>query len=68
MHDVLEGALPFEVKELLKYLIHKQTISLNELNEAIKSFPYSGSDAMNKPAPISLATLNAKDHSLKQTG
>lgn len=68
MHDVLEGALPLEVKELIKYLISKKTISLSELNKAVESFEYAGLDACNKPTPIALSTLSSCDHSLKQTG
>ena len=68
MHDVLEGALPLEVKELIRYLISKKTVSLSELNEALESFPYAGLDACNKPTPIALSTLSSRDHLLKQTG
>ncbi len=68
MHNVLEGALPFEVKELIRYLISKKTMSLLSLNEAMGSFPYAGLDARNKPTPIGLSTLTSRDHLLKQTG
>ena len=39
MHDVLEGSLPFEIKELLKHLISDRVISISSLNETIKLFP-----------------------------
>lgn len=68
MHDVLEGVLPFELKELLKYLVQSKVITLSEINEAISSFPYSFTDAANKPNIIELKTLRSNDHSLKQTG
>lgn len=68
MHDVLEGVLPYEAKELLKYLIRKKIFSLRELNEAMESFPYVGSDSTNKPIPIASTTLSSADHHLKQTG
>lgn len=57
MHDVLEGALELEVKQLLKLYIGRKSLSLSELNDAIKSFPYSGTDASNKPSPISSNVL-----------
>ena len=36
MHDVLEGSLLFEIKELLKHLISDRVISINSLNETIR--------------------------------
>ena len=68
MHDVLEGCLAYEAKELLKYLIHSGTITLANLNSIIRSFPYVGSDARNRPIEVSVATLSSSDHNLKQTG
>ena len=68
MHDVLEGCLPYEVKELLKYIVHTKVISCSELDGIIQSFPYLGLDKQNKPSPISPATLASTDHNLKQTG
>lgn len=68
MHDVLEGSLPFEIKELLKHLIADRVISISSLNETIKLFPYLGSDALNKPSPISRQTLWSADHHLRQNG
>ena len=68
MHDILEGVLPLETKELIKYYSHKKILSLSQLNKAIGSFKYGGLDLRNKPTPISTATLASPDHSLKQTG
>lgn len=68
MHDLLEGVLPYETKELIKYFISENVITLKELNSAIESFPYVGSDSKNKPIPISSSTLHSADHLLKQTG
>lgn len=68
MHDVLEGVLPFEMKELLKHLVQEKVISLAEINGSISSFPYTFVDATNKPNTIESKTLRSKDHALKQTG
>ena len=68
MHDVLEGCLPYEVKELLKYLVQKEVITLAGLSSIMGSFPYLGPDARNKLVPIASTTLSSTDHSLKQTG
>ena len=63
MHDVLEGVLQYETKELLIYIIlERRLISLSFLNRHIESFPYGYCD---KPSMI---TLISHDHSLKQTG
>ena len=68
MHDLLEGALPLEVKEMIKALIASRVITLAELQTAMECFPYSGVDSRNKPVPIASKTLSAKDHALNQTG
>ena len=68
MHDVLEGSLPFEIKELIKHLIANRVITLPSLNEMIKLFPYVGSDASNKPSLISQPSLSSTDHHLRQNG
>ena len=68
MHDVLEGVLPYEVKELLKHLTNEGIISFSELSSAMESFPYTGHDLLNKPTPLALTTLRSSDHKLKQTG
>ena len=68
MHDVLEGILPLEIKELVKRLINDDIITLSELNNAIETFPYGRTDSQNKPSQINHTNLSSSDHSLKQTG
>ncbi len=68
MHDVLEGVLQLETKELLKCLVQNKVISASDLEQALTSFPYTGPDSKNKPTPIVPAILSSKDHSLKQSG
>lgn len=69
MHDVLEGSLQYEVKELLKHLIiSKKILTLEELNTSIESFPYVLSDKATKPSIIAPQVLASKDHSLRQKG
>ena len=69
MHDVLEGVLQYEVKELLKYAIHDQNLfSLADLNEWIVNFDYGYMDAANKPSMISSTTMHSASNSLKQRG
>ena len=60
MHDILEGSLQHEVKELLHYLIlEKSFFSLAVLNQMIERFPYMQTDKENKPTPILAATLTS---------
>lgn len=68
MHDVLEGVLEYEVKELIKYLTSERIISITALNNVILSFPYGGSDVINRPTEISANQITASDHKLRQNG
>ena len=45
MHDVLEGALPYEAKLLLRYCIQQGYFTLSLLNARIKSFKYGPADS-----------------------
>ena len=54
MHDVLEGLLQYDVKELLKYAINEQQLfTLDDLNHSIQSFDYGFPDVSNKPCVTS---------------
>lgn len=68
MHDVLEGCLPYEIKEMLKVFVTQKLVTINDLNDLIRSFPHGSTDISNKPALITAKTLNSSDHALKQTG
>ncbi len=69
MHDVLEGSLSYEIKELIRWLVSEEKVlTLAELNEAISSFPYWGSDAKDKPCPFGTTLLTSNDHGLRLTG
>ena len=69
MHDILEGCLRYETKELLKYLLLGQKLlTLDDLNSRINNFHYCYADATNKPMPIASTSLLSSDHSLKQSG
>uniref|UniRef100_A0A1X7VAW7 Uncharacterized protein n=1 Tax=Amphimedon queenslandica TaxID=400682 RepID=A0A1X7VAW7_AMPQE len=67
MHNVLEGCLPYVMKEMMKLYIDRKLISLNDMNDLI-SFPYGSTDFSNKPSVITSKTLKSSDHALKQTG
>ena len=68
-HDILEGCLQYETKEVIKYLIQEQKLlSLDDLNSRIDNFLYCYADVTNKPMPIAATLLSSTDHSMKQSG
>lgn len=53
MHDVLEGILQYECKEMLKVFIREETyFTLDQLNERIKDFDYGYYNDKNKPSNL----------------
>ena len=69
MHDILEGSLQYEVKELLKhFILTEKYFTLDELNKKIDEFPYVLSDNATKPAQIAQTVLASSDHTVKQKG
>lgn len=69
MHDILEGVLQYECKEMLKVFINEESyFRIDELNERIRDFDYGYYNDKNKPSPISMKTLNSNNNSLKQKG
>lgn len=53
LHDVLEGIVPVELSLCLSELISQKFFSLDEVNQAIKTFDYSFSDKTDQPQTIS---------------
>ena len=69
MHDILEGSLQYEVKELLKHFIYTEKFfSLDQLNKKINEFPYILSDKATRPSMIAPNVLASAAHSVKQKG
>lgn len=63
MHDILEGIGPYELALILDRFINTHKIfSIDILNERIRQFDFGNRDNINKPQPISLASI--KNHSL----
>ena len=58
-HDLLEGVLQYECKEMLKTFINEEKyLTLDQLNERIKRFDFGYYNDKNRPSPISQQTLN----------
>ena len=69
MHDILEGVLQYECKEMLKIFITEHSyFTLKELNDRIKDFDYGYYNDKNCPSQISSLTLNNNSNSVKQKG
>jgi hypothetical protein len=69
MHDVLEGVLQYECKEMLKLLINQEKLfTLEQLNDRIQLFDYGYMNDRDKPSPIQPRTLASDNNSLKQKG
>lgn len=52
LHDLFEGVVPVELAHCLKGLISKKYFTLNDLNRAIRSFPFQHSDKVDRPHPV----------------
>jgi hypothetical protein len=69
MHDILEGVLQYEVKEMLKHFIKvEHYLSLDILNDRITRYDFGYYNDKNKPSPITEQKLLSNDNSLKQHG
>jgi hypothetical protein len=69
MHDILEGVLQYECKEMLKIFIKEEKyFTLEQLNTRIKMFDYGYYNDLNKPSPILQRTLGSENNSLRQKG
>ena len=69
MHDILEGALHYEAKLLLKPFVNcDHYFTLTKLNQQIQALELGISEVKSRPSPISSATLLDGDGRLKQSG
>lgn len=69
MHDILEGVLQYEVKEMLKAFVKVQRyFTLECLNSRMASFDFGYYNDKNKPTLIPESKLASKDNSLRQNG
>ncbi|XP_063918286.1 uncharacterized protein LOC135133729 [Zophobas morio] len=57
MHDLLEGVIQLELKLFFKFLISEKIITLEDINDRIKSFNFGHNYQCTKPSPISLDKL-----------
>ena len=49
MHDMLEGALPYELRLFLEHVFREGYLSLNQYNDRVKSFDYGYSELADIP-------------------
>lgn len=67
MHDLLEGYVPYTMKQMLNRLLNEKLFTLEHLNNIISHFNY-GNDMRNKPNVLTSKVLSSEDHSLNQSG
>lgn len=58
MHDLLEGTVPFVVKNVVLYCIDKKIFSESEINNSIRFMNYGRLNSKNIPNPLNLARKN----------
>jgi len=69
MHDVLEGALQYEIKLMLREMIAEESyFTLADLNTRIENLELGYMESKDRPTPISDTTLYSGGVSLKQAG
>ena len=69
MHDLLEGALQYEVKLMLKeFILHDHYFTLERLNSKLENMELGYMESKDRPSPISDVTLKSKDNRLTQAG
>lgn len=69
MHDLLEGALQYEVKLLLRHFIQTECyFSLDIFNSRLTNLELGYMETKDRPTTIADSTLTSSGHSLKQAG
>ncbi len=69
MHDLLEGALQYEVKLLLRHFVKTECyFSLDTFNSRLINLELGYMETKDRPTPIADSTLTSSGHSLKQAG
>lgn len=70
LHDILEGALQYEVKLMLKVMVYEdEYFTLDDLNSRLENMELGYMESKDRPTPISIATLrHSSGLSLKQSG
>ena len=69
MHDVLEGALQYEVKLMLHWMIESACyFTLDDLNSRLENLELGHMESKSHPSLISGKTMMSEGNSLKQNG
>ena len=69
MHDLLEGVLQYECKEMLSVFVYEiKYFTLQELNDKLKMFDYGYYNDRNKPSPVTRQALKGDANNIRQKG
>jgi len=68
MHILLEGVIPYTMKIMLQnFVCEKHLLTMEDLNQRLKSFKFSRSESKNKPSQISANIIHG-DGNISQSG
>ena len=69
MHDILEGALQYEIKLMLQFMVNTQGyFTLKAFNSHLENIELGYIESNNRPTTISSKTFNLEGNSLRQNG
>lgn len=52
MHDLLEGAIPYEPKNMLTYFVTNKYFTLEQLNERLLNYEFGHTEIADKPSVL----------------
>ena len=68
MHDILEGALPYEAKLILQHCIDEDYFSFNTLSHTLRSMELGYMEITNRPSHFTNDILQSASKALGQNG
>ena len=67
MHDVLEGALQYEAKLMLQWMIESaHYFTLDDFNSRLENIEFGYMESKSRPSIVSGKTIMSEGNSLKQ--
>jgi len=64
-HDLFEGVVSFDMALIVNHLIELEWFTCEALNHRIATWPYSGCDSLDKPAPFSTRAEKLSGHAVQ---
>lgn len=67
MHDLLEGAIPYEMKLLLNHLVKEKYVTTATLNQRLRCFDFGYSEISDTPSELDDKVIKSPDHKIRQS-